>query len=138
MLAPNAAEGPAYRPRLYSGGGIKLLSLLFSAIAGGWMTSANFKSINQPRAARMALWGSIAYTGAMLYLTSSLVKSPGAGWVSCLTGLAGGWVLEAYFKKHAPDCETLPVKSNWKPFAVCLLITALFGLAIYSLLKSAA
>ena len=132
MEAENKAIARSPRLRLYSAGGIKLLSLLFSAIAGGAMTAQNLKDINQPKAARIALWGSIGYPVSMLYLVAQLPKSPGIPWLSWPMGLIGGLGLEFYFNKFVSNWNAVPAKNNRKPFLVCLLVSGvLLALTFY-------
>ena len=136
METENRAIDMVPRLRLYSAGGIKLLSLLFTTIAGGVMTSQNLKDANQHKEARIALWGSIGYTVVMIFLTAQLPKSPASPWLSWPIGLIGGLFLEAYFRRFVPTWNSIPAKSNFKPFCICLLITGvLLACVFYPLLN---
>jgi hypothetical protein len=125
--------------RLYSAGGIRLLSLLFNTLVGGIMTFQNLKDVRQPKAARIALWGSIGYTISMFFLMARLA-GPQSGlqagpqvslWLSWVFNILGGLGLEAYCRRFIPDWQVAPVKSNFKPIVLCLVFFGvLFGLLI--------
>ena len=93
------------------------------------MVSQNLKDARQPKAARMALGGSILYTGLTLYLISHFSLALFIPWLSWLASLVGGLGLEAYGKRFISDWQMLPVKSNFKPLVICLgIIGLLFAL----------
>jgi hypothetical protein len=118
--------------RLYSAGGIRLLSLLFNTLVGGIMTFQNLKDVRQPKAARIALWGSICYTTSMFYLVARLTGPQASLWLSWVFNILGGSGLEAYCRRFIPDWQIAPVKSNFKPIMLCLsFFGVLFGLLIW-------
>ncbi|MFD2720760.1 hypothetical protein ACFST9_18710 [Hymenobacter monticola] len=106
-----------------------MLSLLFNPVVGGAMMARNLKDMQQPGAARMALGGSTLYTGLTLYLLSHFAPAPLFPWLSWASSLATGLGLEAYGKRFIADWQSQPVKSNVKPFIICLSVLGLlFGL----------
>ncbi|GAB2864652.1 hypothetical protein [Hymenobacter ruber] len=120
---------PPRRP-LYSAGGIRLLSLLFNPVVGGAMTARNLKDVQQPGTARMALVCCILYTVLTMYLFARFLPLLFMPWFSWLTSILAGLALETYAKRFITDWHTLPVKSNFKPIVICLLVPGLlFGLA---------
>ena len=95
------------------------------------MVSQNLKDVQQPKSARMALGGSILYTGLTIYLISRFSFVLFIPWLSWLASLVGGLGLETYGKRFISDWQTLPVKSNFKPPSICLgIIGLLFGLTL--------
>jgi len=95
------------------------------------MVSQNLKDVQQPKAARMALGGSILYTGLTIYLIFRFSLVLFIPWLSWLASLVGGLGLEAYGKQFISDWQTLPVKSNFTPLSICLgIIGLLFGLTL--------
>ena len=94
------------------------------------MTARNLKDVQQHGAARVALGGSIFYTGLTLYLLARFFPPLLVPWLSWLTSLMGGLGLEAYGNRFITDWQAFPVKSNFKPLAICLAtIGLLFGVA---------
>ena len=67
------------------------------------MVSQNLKDVQQPKAARMALGGSILYTGLTIYLISRFSLVLFIPWLSWLASLVGGLGLEAYGKRFISD-----------------------------------
>ncbi|MBF9141197.1 hypothetical protein [Hymenobacter properus] len=108
---------------LYSARAIRGFSMLFSAIAGGFLTAQNLRDVGQSEAARKALWGSIGYTLLLLWLTSYLPNRVGGTWLPLVIGYAGAMGLEAYSKKFVPNWIDFPTKSIKKPLLICLAIT---------------
>ncbi|MFC6224566.1 hypothetical protein ACFP2F_15055 [Hymenobacter artigasi] len=130
MQAENAASltSVPYQ-RLYSAGGIRLLSLFFNTIVGGVMAFQNLKDVRQPKTACVVLWGSIGYTIIVLFLVARLTGPPASIWLSWTFNILGGLGLEAYCRRFIPEWQTAPLKSNFKPIMLCLGIFALlFGL----------
>lgn len=94
------------------------------------MTAQNLKDVQQPGAARMALGGSILYTGITLYLLSHFSLPLFVPWLSWVCSIMGGLGLEAYGNRFIINWQELPLKSNFKPLLICLIFTRLlFGLA---------
>ena len=106
------------------------MSFILNPVVGGVMTAQNLKDVQQVKAGRVALWGSIGYTIACLFLVPKL--TPDASmviWLTWLTNLLGGAGLAAYGKRFIPDWQFIPAKSNRKPILICLGITVvLLGL----------
>ena len=118
---------------LYSKRAILIFSALFSTIAGGAMMAQNLRDIDQPAAARTALWGSIGYTLLLLWATSILPGKGGGTFLPFLIGYAGSWGLEAYFSKFLANRDSFPVKSIRKPLLICLVIfTPIVALVLYA------
>ncbi|WP_198074964.1 hypothetical protein [Hymenobacter negativus] len=106
------------------------MSLLFNPIVGGAMTARNLKDVQQPGAARVALVCGILYTVLTMYLLARFLPLPFIPWLSWFTSILAGLALEAYAKRFIADWHLLPVKSNFKPIVICLLVSGLlFGLA---------
>jgi hypothetical protein len=106
--------------------------MLFSAIAGGFLMAQNPRDVDQPEAARKALWGKIGYTLLLLWLTSYLPTRGSGIWLPLVVGYAGALGLEAYFKKFVPNRTDFPVKSIKKPLLICLAITLpLIAVVVY-------
>jgi predicted membrane-bound spermidine synthase len=96
--------------------------MLFTAIAGGVMTAQNLKDVGQPEAARKALWGSIGYTVAMIWLMTYVPPSSTIGVFPIVVGYVGAMGLEAYAKKFIEHRNAFPAKSIVKPLVICLCI----------------
>ena len=108
---------------LYSSRAIRGFSIVFSAVAGGFLLWQNLKDLGRPDAARKALWGSIAYTVAITALLSLLPDRPSGGnSIGLVVGLAGGMGLAAYYEKIVANKDDFPAKSVGKPLLICLLI----------------
>ena len=113
--------------------------MLFSAIAGGMLTAQNLKDVDQPEAARKALWGSIGYTLAMTWLLTYVPTSSTSGVFPVVLGYVGSMGLEMYAKKFIENRDGFPAKSIVKPLLICLVITVpLIALLFYSLSQPAA
>ena len=86
---------------LYSPKAIRGFSVFFSAVAGGALLAQNLKQLGRPAAARIALWGSIAYTVLAGVLVSYLPARAGNGSGSLGIGivLVGRLGLNDYFAK---------------------------------------
>ncbi|MBO2012638.1 hypothetical protein [Hymenobacter negativus] len=98
------------------------------------MMSQNLRDVGQPEAARKALWGSIAYTVVLLWLTSYLPDKLSGSWLPLVVGYAGAVGLESYFKKYVENPAEFPAKSIRKPLLICLAITLpLVALMVYLL-----
>jgi hypothetical protein len=138
-MAPEHQPLP-YTPalKLYSGRAIRAFSMLFTAIVGGVMTARNLKDIGQPKAARKALWGSIVYAVAMIWLQTYLHITSGGPVFPFVVGYAGAMGLEAYSKQFTEKQAEFPAKSIWKPLLICLVITSpLLVFVIYRLIHPA-
>jgi ABC-type transporter Mla maintaining outer membrane lipid asymmetry permease subunit MlaE len=119
---------------LYSARAVRGFSMLFTAIAGGVMTAQNLKDIGQPEAARKALWSSIAYTVAMIWLQTYVPISSNSGIFPIVVGYVGAMGLEAYSKKFIGNRVEFPAKRIVKPLLICLAIAVpLLALIFYSL-----
>ena len=123
MQSENPLPGFASTLPLYSARGIRALSMLFTAIAGGVMTAQNLKDVGQPEAARRALWGSIGYTVAMFWLMTYVPTSSTIGVFPIVVGYVGAMGLEAYAKKFIENRNEFPAKSIVKPLLICLAVT---------------
>ena len=126
-------------PPLYSARVVRAFSMLFSAVAGGLLMAQNLRDVDQPDAARMALWGSIGYTVVLLGLSTLLPDKLSGVWLPLVVGYAGAMGLEAYFAKFVPSREGFPAKSIKKPLIICLAIfIPLTALVIYAVLNTTA
>jgi hypothetical protein len=95
------------------------------------MTAQNLKDVQQPSAARMAFGGSILYTGITLYLLSRFSPPLLVPWLSWVCSIMGGLGLQAYGNRFIINWQELPLKSNFKPLLIYLVINGLlFGLAL--------
>jgi hypothetical protein len=138
MQSGNATIPNTFHRPLYSAGGIRLLSLLFNPIVGGAMAAQNLKDVQQPGAGRVALGGSILYTGLTLCLFFRFSPPLFIPWLSWVSSLMGGLGLEAYSKRFIINWQEHPVKSNFKPLLIYLItIGLLFGLAFVALRPAA-
>ncbi|MDB5271101.1 MAG: hypothetical protein JWP58_4141 [Hymenobacter sp.] len=122
MQSENPSPSFAASLPLYSARAIRAFSMLFSAIAGGVMTAQNLKDVGQPEAARKALWGSIGYTVAMVWLMTYVPIGSTSGVFPIVVGYLGAMGLEMYAKKFIASRDELPAKSIVKPLVICLCI----------------
>ena len=119
---------------LYSARAIRAFSMLFSAIAGGVMTSQNLKDIGQPEAARKALWISFGYTVAMTWLMTYVPATSTSSVFPIAVGYIGAMGLEMYSKKFIENRDAFPAKSIVKPLLICMaIVVPLLALIFYSL-----
>ena len=134
MAPENQSQSFASSLPLYSARAVRAFSMLFSAIAGGVMTSQNLKDLGQPEAARKALWGSIGYTIAMTWLLTYVPIGSTSGVFPIVVGYVGAMGLEAYSKNFLVSRDEFPTKSIVKPLLICLVITVpIIALVIYAL-----
>ena len=123
MQSENPSPSFAASTPLYSARAVRAFSMLFSAIAGGFLMAQNLRDVGQPEAARKALWGSIIYTVAMTWLLMYVPGTSTAGIFPIVVGYVGAMGLEAHAKPFIANRSEFPTKSIVKPLVICLAIT---------------
>jgi hypothetical protein len=139
MQSDNQPGAFASGPPLYSARAVRGFSMLFSAIVGGVLMAQNLKDVGQPKAARTALWASIAYTIAAIWLLAFVPATSSSSIFPVVLGYIGSLGLEMYAKKFIPNRSDFPAKSIVKPLLICLaIVVPTLLLIFYSLTHPAA
>ena len=115
-------------PLLYSTQFIFIFGALFSVFGGGILMAMNLFQLKKIKAAKLALFGSLAYTVLLIMLFDVLGVTNAL--ISLSTSLLGIFLLEQYiWKKEIPNEISYKKRDVWKPVGIGLLIA--IPIAIY-------
>ncbi len=120
---------PADKPKLYSKRAIRVFSILFSTLAGGFLLRQNLKDIGNDKVAHNVITFSIIYTLGTIIVNYYFSKEAGA--IALLLNIIGSFILNEYFfHDFIGDSNNYGKKPIWKPLIICLLITSVVILIV--------
>lgn len=108
-------------PILYSTQFIFIFGVLFSVFGGGILMAMNLAQLKKIKAARLAVFGSLAYTMLLIMLFDVLGVTNAI--ISLISSVFGIFLLEQFiWKKEVSPQINYEKRAIWKPIAIGLLI----------------